>query len=390
MSKTNIIIAGGGFAGVSALRYFFRYRHLLDKNFKLILIDRKEYSEFLPMLPDVIGGWLNPDVLRLDLRLLSGKLGCEFIKGDIELLNLEKKKINVSGRDIDFQYVVISSGSETNFYGNDKFGKMFYKLDNVEDAVKIKTALLEKVRAAQQINVVIIGGGYTGVEIATNVKFLLERQKIIHNIYVIEKAPDILTVVPDWLRNEVRQELERLKIECICQDAVKNYEGETLTLDSGRQIKDAFCIWTAGVKTGDFLKQPDLLSERTRIRVDNTLRPLNRIGKDVFFAGDTAFFTDKKIGGPLRMAVMFSIEEGKTAAQNIINNISKKILEEYKPVDLGYLIPIAQGKAPGLILGRKVHGFSGYLSHYFMCLYRSERRNKLRLLKSLAVKSLSK
>ena len=81
------------------------------------------------------------------------------------------------------------------------------------------------------------------------------------------------------------------------------------------------------------------------------------------------------------MAVMFSLGQGKLAAKNILNSLKGKKLEKYKAVDLGYLIPVATGKAAGIIMGRRVNAKVGYFLHYLMCFYRAEWTNKFMMLK---------
>ncbi len=87
------------------------------------------------------------------------------------------------------------------------------------------------------------------------------------------------------------------------------------------------------------------------------------------------------------MAVMFSMGQGKVAASNIMNSILKKPLIKYHPVDLGYLVPLAHGKAPGVVFGRRINGFPGYIMHYLMCVYRSYWKNMGGIIKDLLLKA---
>ncbi len=354
----------------------------------MILVDKKSYFEFLPMLPDVIGGWMAPELLRYDLASFAKNEHVEFINGRIKGIDPGNKVIEAGGREIEYEYAVLAAGSETNFYGNTVLQNSCLKLDDVNDAVSIKETILRKAAAAPEINILVVGGGYTGVEIATNIDILLRTRKNKYRVYIVEKGDEILMMAPEWMRASVRRVLGKAGIDLICGDALKEYDGENVILDSGKKIGNAVCVWTAGVKVPGFLERIPMSSQRTRIIVDEYLRPKGTSYRDIFIAGDNSFFEEKASGKALRMAVMFSMGQGKTAADNIVNSIRGKAPVKYRPVDLGYLVPMAQGKAPGVVMGAGVDGLCGYFMHYLMCAYRSEWRNKAGILKELVLSRL--
>lgn len=385
MVKKNILIVGGGFAGTSALKHLAGKRKL-GRNFKVTLIDCKDSFEFLPVLPDIIGGWLEPKNAIINLKEFSLKYGADFIKGQVKKIDFSAKKVFLGGNSIDYEYLALCSGAETNFFNNQAARASCLKLDTVGDALKIKEKILEKAKNKKKVNIVIIGAGYTGIEIATNINYLL-RNKANYKIYLLERSPDILGMVPDWMRREAKKELEILGIEIICSDSLKEHRRETIFLESGRSIDNAICIWSAGVKASSFVESIDVEKERTRIKVKDNLKIENEDYHDVFVAGDAASFYDQKSKNNLRMAIMFAIGQGKIVARNILSSISGKPLLKYNPVDLGYIIPMAHGKAPGFVLSKRIHGRLGYFMHYFMCVYRSNRQNRIGIIKDLLFKA---
>lgn len=384
MAKKNIIVVGGGFAGISALKKLSTIRKI-NKNFKIILIDRKDNFEFLPVLPDIVGGRLNPENAGVNLRKLSLRLGFDFIKSEAKDVDFTGKKLFLNESVISYEYLVLCSGAETNFFNNREIENSCLKLDTVNDALEIKEAILKKTRESKTANIVVVGGGYTGVEIATNISYLLEK-KASYKIYLLERSSDILGMVPDWIRQKVREELEFLGIEVIGSDSLKKYQDKTVFLESGKNIENAICIWAAGVKTGSFIDKIEIEKERTRIRVKENLKIESKDYEGVFVTGDAASFYDQKWKNNLRMAVMFAMGQGKTAAQNILQSILKKPLLRYRPVDLGYIVPMAYGKAFGLVLGKEVRGFLGYLIHYLACIYRSDSNNRIGIIRDLFFK----
>ncbi|MCX5678857.1 MAG: FAD-dependent oxidoreductase [Candidatus Omnitrophica bacterium] len=388
MQKKNIVIAGSGFAGTSAFRRLNRYRGTLVKyGYEIILIDEKDDFEFIPMLPDLIGGWLDPARLRSSNSELASQYGCSFIKGRIDALDPERKMVSIGVQNINYEYLIISTGSCTNFFNNQLVQASCRKVDTIADALNIKEELSAIASKKGEVDVVVIGGGYTGIESATNIRWLFRREGTVRcHVTMVEKAPDILMAVPEWMRKEAHKELEGLGVIMICGDSLKSYDGRTVNLESGRSIKADICLWTAGVKLSPYLDGLKAEKERTRIKVTPTLKIKEPKYDNIFVAGDTANFQDNDTALAIRMAVMFSMGQGKVAAENIVRSISNKRLIEYRAVDLGYLIPMAHGKATGIVLGRRVHGLLGYLLHYCMCIYRSEWKNMFGIVKDLTAK----
>jgi len=371
---------------VSALRELYRYRRYLD-GFNIILFDKRCGFEFLPVLPDIIGGRVSGDRLNVDLGKFCKKHNCSFINKEITGVELEKNEIKDSGGIVTpYEYLIISSGSRTNFFDMDHLKENCFKLDSIEDAVAINKELLARSGRDNELNVIVIGGGYTGIEITANVYYLFMKIGKKCRIHIIDKAPDILMMVPGWMRKYVRNYLERVRINIKCNDSLKAYDGKTATLESGEELNDAFCIWAPGVKTSDYVNGLPGEKAGTRIKVDPFLNIQGSSYEKVFVAGDSAAFYDEKLGQPIRMAVMFSMGQGKIAARNVVSSIMKRPLKKYKAIDMGYLVPLAFGKAPGIILNVPVKGRLGYFMHYFMCIYRSEWQNKFGMLKDLIVR----
>lgn len=374
--KKNIVIVGAGFGGMAAAKYLANQKKKL-KGYSIYLIDQKKNYEFIPMLPDLIAGWLEPEAISINLEKFSKKRGINFIHDSVKRIDLGKKKVTATQREISYKYLIIAAGSETNFFGNRELSLNCRKLDSAKDALKIKTDLISKARQ-EKINVIVVGGGYTGLEIATNAHFLLTKKKLPFSITVVEKADTILKMVPARIKQIAKRELKRLGIRIISGDSLKKYKGGLAQLESGQEFKNSFCIWSAGVKTSSFIQNLDLEKAKGRLIVDQNLNFKGKNDQSVFVIGDSAAFITKKKES-LRMAIMFAIGQGKKAAKNIVNQINGKDLVDYKPIDLGYLIPLTYKKAPGVVIGAPVGPRLGYLLHYYMCFYRAESGKKKKI-----------
>ncbi|MDD2680234.1 MAG: FAD-dependent oxidoreductase [Candidatus Omnitrophica bacterium] len=358
-----ITIIGAGFAGLSALSRLRSYNKRGE--LEITLINDKQKSSFLPMLPDCLGRGVSPKYLALDLASLSNKKNFNFIKDKVTAVDLVKKEISTSALTLDYDFLVIASGSETNFYGNDAIKQRAFKLDDAEDAARIRQALDEKDYDAY----LIVGGGYTGIEVATNLRVYLNRKKINKRVVIVERAPSILGPLPEWMKDYVLGNLKRLNIEVLTNSGIEKVGG----------FSHPMLVWTAGVRSADYIQELKVeKNTQGRIKVDEYLR----VDASCFAAGDAAYFAYKN--NFLRMAVQFAIMQGRCAAGNIIRTIHGKGLVKYRPVDLGLIIPMANNKACGIVLGVKLRGYLPILLHYIMCAYRSYGfKNRLGILKNL-------
>ncbi|MBI4707101.1 MAG: FAD-dependent oxidoreductase [Candidatus Omnitrophica bacterium] len=367
-----IIIIGGGFAGISAARALRKSGRGLD----IVLIDKKQTFDFLPLLPDCIGRGINPENLVCKIDSICRKLEISFVNEEVLSVNLEQKQLRTEGVNLSYDYLIIASGRETNFYGNDNIKINAYPLDNAADAKRIAL----EIKKNNFENYIIAGGGYTGIEVATNLRLLLNKAGKAGQIVVVERAPGILGQLPQWMKLYAGANLEKLRIKVYTGKSINKIENSKVWLSDGEELNNCFVIWTAGVETSRFIQ--DLTVEKNpqgRIKTDAYLR----LNKACFAAGDAANFSYKD--NFLRMAVQFSIAEGESAAKNIIRSIKGKKLCQFKPVDLGYIIPMANNRSCGKVFGFNVRGVIPTLLHFIMCIYRScSLKNKIGILRNLS------
>jgi NADH:ubiquinone reductase (H+-translocating) len=348
MQKKKIVIIGCGFAGAWAANGLARWPKALD----VTVIDKNPHMSFLPCLPDVIGRGVDPRHLSYPIADFAARAGCSFIQAQTQSLDLKNRTVVTSQGSLAYDYVLVASGSETNFYGNDQIKRFAYKIDDVDDARRLR----EAVDTNDFERYLVAGAGYTGIEVATNLRRCLTAKNRRAPVIVVEKGPSLLGPLPEWMKHYVAENLRHLDIE------VRFNSGITDTAALG----NALLVWAAGVKTAPFVSALEL--EKTpqgRIKVDAYLRAR----PDCFFAGDTACFGTEK--SMLRMAVQYAITQGACAAINIARSALGQKLVPYRPLDLGYVIPLANDRACGHILGMDMRGRLPLVLHYLMCAYRS-------------------
>ena len=372
-----IIIIGGGFGGLAAAQKLSKSK----LNLEITLIDKKESLDFLPTLPDCIGRGIKPDYLAYKINRLAKKWNLRFIKEEVAGLDLDNREVSAGAQRLKYDYLIISSGSETNFYGNDAIKKFAYSLDSVEDAKKIRRALKEK----EFDSLLVVGGGYTGIEVATNLRVYLDKIKSGKRITIIERAPSILGPLPEWMKNYVAENLIRLKIDLLVGSSIEDIGPDKVLVSAGRGFTNPLVIWAAGVKTSAFIQNLKVeKNPQGRIKTDDFLR----LNASCFVVGDTAYF--QRGNTFLRMAVQFAIFQGRLAALNIIRSIEGKELLKYKPLDLGYVIPMANNKSCGRVMGVNLTGFLPTCFHFIMCIYRSYGiSNRVGIIKNLIMACLT-
>jgi len=361
-----IVIIGAGFAGLSAAKKLSKCGLDLD----IVIFDKKEDTDFLPLIPDAVGRGLGPELLTYRIQALLGKK-VRFIKEEVISIDLEAKQVYTVGSSYTYDFLLISSGSQTNFFGNQNAQDYAYALNSVNDVKVIINAL----RDNKFDNFIICGGGYTGIEAATNLWLLFRKNGFTGRVVIVERTPGILGPLPLWMKIYVRDNLKSMGIEVLLNSVIENIQSNRVAVSGGRVFERAMLIWAPGVRTADFIQK--LAVEKNpqgRIVVDEYLT----FKQDCFCAGDAAFFV--KGNNPLRMAVQFSIAEGAQTADNIIRSIKKLPLNKFRPRDLGFIIPMANNKSCGSVFGLNLKGFSPTLLHFLMCIYRSSGlRNKIGL-----------
>jgi len=369
-----VVIIGCGFGGLSCALTLSK----ANRGLEIAVIDRKETFDFLPLLPDIIGREINPKILACDIKTIAKENGFEFIREEVSSVELQKREVCAGSRKINYDYLVIASGTETNFYGNDSIKNSAYTLDSVNDAVKLLSVLKEN----WFDNFIIAGAGYTGIEIATSLRRFSLGRKQNTKITIVEKTESILGSLPQWIKDYTTKNFWRLKIEVLAKNTVDRIEGRVVHISGLKMFDNALLIWVAGVKTTRFVQELNAnKNAQGRLTVDRYLR----LDRNCFVIGDAAYVRHER--NYLRMAVQFAITQGQLSAANITRSIKGKQLIEYKPVDLGYIIPMANNYSCGSVFGLNLKGKLPTLLHFIMCTYRLYgAKNKMEFINSLTGK----
>src|SRR5207249_7066742 len=269
MKKTAVIIAGGGFAGLSAAMY-------LDKTLarreeiEVTLISRENFILFTPMLHEVAAGDLYPGDIVNPLRRILRHV--KFVQAEVQAIDLSERRIRCVGGvaqlalELEFDHVLLTLGSETNFFDLPGVSEWAVTMKSMFDAAMLRNrvlALLEEatvqkdpVARRQLLTFVTAGGGFAGAEttgaindfVREIIRYYPDLNEELIRIVVIHPGKFLLPELGEELGNYAERKLRERKVEVIKGARVANYDGSVVTLTDGKSIPASTLIWTAGVK----------------------------------------------------------------------------------------------------------------------------------------------
>lgn len=349
-----IIIAGAGFAGIKCAKKLGSL-----KGHDIILFNKTDHTTMLASLPDVAGGRVNEKYLMDKVvNLVPGNI--KFICEEITSVDLDSKTVIASGRTYPYDILVLAGGAEVNYFDFNQNLDKVYTLETVEDALMINREILKRAADGSLKNAVISGAGFTGLELGANLHSALKGYSGI-SISLIEKTGTILSPQEPDFAAFVKKEMEKIGLVFYMKDSIRMFDGKKVTLESGVELDNALLIWTSGLKRALNIKGRTKELSNGRLIVDPDLR-LPGYG-DVFAAGDCSAFEDR--GKYLRMAVTFSEMMGSLAGENIIRIINKKPLNSFKPLDLGWILPVNHTSV-GYVTKIRIRGRIGIILHFLI------------------------
>ena len=361
--SVHILIVGGGYAGIQTA---LGLEQLLKKNYsKIQLIDRNIYHTLLPSLPEILSKRGFSIIYYKDI--IQGKK-IDFIQANITDIDLDKKLVfttNPSYR-LGYDFLVLSLGSRPFLPNIPGLREYSFQFNSIENANKIAERLSSKdmIDPTENTNIVIGGGGATGVEVAGEIASLIKkRNRQYSNIRVILISPDLLAGFPTRTKNWVRAYLEALNVELLLGNEyyITEVKPDLVCLRNGRTIRTTMLIWAGGVTA---LSLPQQIGLKTgyngRVVVNKFLQAEGQ--KNVFVLGDAALILNNK-GYPVPTTAYFAEQHGKIAAQNIYSMIKEqgRTMKEYK-VESHWLdnfaISIGSDLAVSRIRGLDLYGYS--------------------------------
>jgi len=366
----DVIVVGAGFGGLAAAK-------ILGKHASVLLIDRHNYHCFTPLLYQVATAGLEPEEIAQPVRrILSGNTF--FLLAEVTKVDLAARKVITPEREIPYLYLILAPGSVTNYFGLRSVEEQAFGLKDLQEAVVLRNHILrqfekatvegdEQSRAAM-LTFVIVGGGPTGVEMAGAVSELvavLKRRDYrgvgLEDVRVIllEAADRLLLPFRPALSDTALQALRGKGVEVVLGAKLADATRGSVQLADGRVIHSHTVIWAAGVLGSPIQLEPEVLRRQSaRIPVQPTLQLPDY--PEVYIVGDLAFLEDDQ-GSPLPMMAPVAMEQGKAAAENILNDMKGKSLQPFRHRKRGMMATIGRTKAVAQIGFLSLRGFAAWV-----------------------------
>lgn len=372
--KKRIVIVGGGLGG---LELAFK---LVDDDYQVVLIDKNNYHQFPPLIYQVASGGLEPSSISFPFRrLFQGKKDFFFRMAKVESVNTDKKIINTTVGEIDYDYLVMAFGAKTNFFGNKDIEATTLPMKSVSEAMRLRNTILRNLELALTeedparkqalMNIVVVGGGASGVEIAGAVAEM--KKNIIArdypdldssqmHIYLVNAADRLLSAMDPVSSKRAERDLKELHVHIRQPQFATEYKDGILKTSAGLEIPTQTVIWVSGICANTVEGFPaESIGHAGRFLTDRFCRVKGV--KDVYAIGDVSLVEGDEeypLGHPQLAQV--AMQQAKTVAKNFKAMSKGKELKPFKYKNLGVMATIGRNHAVAEISGKKFGGFPAW------------------------------
>ncbi|MEO6521308.1 MAG: NAD(P)/FAD-dependent oxidoreductase [Mucilaginibacter sp.] len=369
-----VVIIGGGFGGIELAK------KLKDKPVEVIMVDKNNYHTFQPMLYQVAMGDIEADSIAFPIRkIFTGQKNYTFRIAKVDRVNPEKNTIDTDIGEIKYDYLVMATGSDTNYFGNDELKHRTMAMKSIPEALNIRSLILQNIEKAlvakddverdALLTFVVVGGGPTGVELSGALaemrNYVLtydypELKKEDMKVYLVEGKSEVLAVMSPQASKKAKDYLIGLNVIVTNSVHVKSYDGCDLVIDDGTTIQTRNVLWAAGVK-GKVLKgiPEGVIVRGNRIQTDEFNRVAGYI--NLFAIGDVAAVVTPETPDGHPGVAPAAIQQGKHLAKNLIKIINGEQPEPFKYFDKGSLATIGKNLAVADLGKIHLQGFFAYI-----------------------------
>jgi NADH dehydrogenase len=356
--RPRVLILGGGFGGIGAAR------SLRDADVDVVLVDAHDYHTFQPLLYQLATDLLETAVVGHALRdLFHEQPNVTVHQATATEVDLEKREVTFAEMaPLGYDYLVLALGAEVTFFGTPGAPEHAFPMYTLADAVRLKEHILDRWEAADRdpalvdggaLNIVVVGGGPTGVESAGALAELyrqafakdypgLPQEKA--RIILVEAATDLFMMFKQNLRDYAKKELEKFSVEVLLGERVASVEPTRVTLESGSVLDAHTLVWGAGLQANLITGSLGLeLEKGNRIPVGPDLAAAGH--PEVFAVGDIAWITDTKTGKVLPQLGSVALQAGEHAGTNLTRLAEGKGTEPFEYHDKGTMATIGRGAA---------------------------------------------
>ena len=374
--KKRVVIVGGGFGGLKLAN------KLRNSDFQVVLVDRNNYHQFPPLIYQIASAGIEPSSISFPFRKIFQKRSNFFFRmAEVRSVFPEQNILQTSIGKVRYDYLVLAAGTTTNFFGNKNVEEHAIPMKNVSEAMGLRNALLENFERAltcaseterqELLNVVIVGGGATGVEVAGALsemknhvlpKDYPDMPSSLMNIYLIEAGTRLLPAMSEQTSQHVLNYLRKMGVNVLLNKMVTDYDHHRVILKDGSQIATRTFIWVSGVAAEKITNlDGEHLGRGARIIVDEH----NRVkGFDnIFSIGDQCIMPegDPNYPGGHPQLAQVAIQQGKLLARNLTALEKGKSLKPFRYRNLGAMATVGRNRAVAEFSTMKMAGFWAWI-----------------------------
>jgi len=373
-SRPRVVIIGGGFGGLALAQ------KLKKAPVDILLLDKHNYHTFQPLLYQVAIGSIEADSIGFPIRRIFTKQdNFSFNLAEVQKINPESNTIATDIGTIHYDYLVIATGSNTNFFGNKEIEHFAMPMKNIPEALNLRSLILQNLETAlvttdmrekfALMTFVVVGGGPTGVELSgalAEMRHLILGKdyhglsKYDMRVYLVEGKDRLLAAMSPQASEKAKKFLTDADVTIFNSAHVQSYDGFYLTIDNGKTIKTRNVLWAAGVmgEVPDGIPA-DIITRGNRIQTDE----INRVKgyQNIFAIGDvSAIITPETPNGHPGVAPT-AIQQGQWLAKNLVNLINNQPTIPFKYKDKGTLATIGRNQAVADLGKLRFQGFFAWL-----------------------------
>ena len=373
-----IVIVGGGFAGLLLARKLAR------QAFQVVLIDRNNFHQFQPLFYQVAMAGLEPSSIVFPIRKYFRKQKRVFFRvTEVTSIDTQSKRLQTPLGIVNYDHLVIATGADTNFFGNEKLAELAIPMKSVSEALYLRNKILTDYEKALSItdyaerqaytDILIVGGGATGVEIAGALaemrNYILPKDYPELNceeidIILVQSGDRLLKGMSSAASEKALAFLKKLGVRVILKDRVVDFDGAKVTFKSGDTVNCRNLIWAAGIK-GNMLEglAPECQARGNRIKVDAYCQVDQEA--DIYAIGDIAYMETEAYPNGHPQVAQVAIQQAKFLARVFKKGKAKT----FKYKDLGTMATVGRNKAVADLPAFRSQGFFAWLIWLFVHLY---------------------
>jgi NADH:ubiquinone reductase (H+-translocating) len=370
-----VVIVGAGFGGLRLARY------LANKPFQVVLIDKNNFHSFQPLFYQVATAGIEPSAISFPLRkIFQGYRNIHVRMARVKRVLPDVREIETSIGNLHYDYLVLAQGAGNNFFGNATISQFSLPMKSVGESLGLRNTILNNFERAlnttdpeaqaRLMNMVVVGGGPTGVEIsgalAEMKNYVLpkdypELDFTRMQIYLVENGNRLLGGMSEKSSQKARYYLERLGVTLMLGSLVKDFDNETVYISQDRTLSTHTLIWAAGIKANivEGLRE-DVFGRGNRIMVDRQNRVTGY--DDIFAIGDVAFMEETGYPNGHPQVAQVAVQQARTLSRNFRNMRDGKPLKNFHYRDFGTLATVGRNRA---VVDLSFFRFQGLVAWFF-------------------------